>query len=273
MLVVKLGNINYRLGNLIKILLGVISVNLLSYKHNKISIKEVKNKLKCKIFDNFPDYYIFDEFTNDNKIIEDNFFRCYNNIFKLTSKQFDELIDKYLKPYINYDKKLDNIPNLDFENDLIIHIRSGDVFDKNDEVVNKDINSDVFKWFIQPPYSFYEKIIKENNYNKIYILTENCNNPIIPKIMKNFDNVYFLSNDFETDFHILLNSKNIVSSTSDFIQSAIYLSKNKNIIYSTRKNYYYSISHKFNVQTYDYDKYYNTKINSYDEKIYLMLNS
>ena len=272
MLIVKLNNINFRFGNLIKVIIGVITANLFLYKHNKICIKEVKEIRECIILSKFPDYYIFDEFTiNDDKIIESDFFDGFNYIFNLSSNDFDYLLNKYLKPYINYDVKLNS--NINFNEDLFIHIRSGDVFDKNDVFVNGDINSPIFKWFIQPPYSFYEKIIKENMNRKIYILSENKNNPIIEKIMNHFQNCTFLSNDFETDFSVLLKSKYLVSSTSDFVLSAVILSNDKNIIYASRPNYYIMVSHKFHIKYYDYSEYYNTKINSYDEKIYLMLNS
>lgn len=272
MLFVKLNGINYRFGNLIKIILSVISANLLLYKHNKICIKEVKNAQKTKLLSELPDYYIFNEFTIDDEIIESDFFNYCDYFYAFKPNEFDNLIDKYLKAYINYDIKLNNIYNLDFNNDLFIHIRSGDIFEKNN-YVNDDVNSDLFKWFIQPPYSFYEKIINENINKKIYILSENINNPIIEKIMNNFENCKFLSNEIETDFQILLNSKYLVSSTSDFVLTAVFLSNYKNIIYASRENYYYLVSHKFNIKYYDYSEYYNTKINSYDEKLYLMLNS
>jgi len=156
---------------------------------------------------------------------------------------------------------------------LIIHIRSGDVFEKENRV-NKDTDSVVFKWFVQPPYSFYEKIISEKSYEKIYIVSENYNiNPVVNKLMNSHKNIHFLSNDICTDFKILLNSKNLVASTSDFLWASVLLSKNKNIVHVSRENYLYLSREKFNIKYYDYNWYYNTSINSYEEKINLMLNS
>jgi hypothetical protein len=126
---------------------------------------------------------------------------------------------------------------------------------------------------MQPPYSFYEKIINENNYSNIFILSETDNNPIIQKLLNNYKNVYFSNNSIDTDFKILLNCKNLVSSTSDFVLSAVYLSNVKNIIYTSREHYFYYVAYKFNIKSYDYNYYYNLPIKSFEEKIELMLNN
>lgn len=271
MLIVNLNNVNFRLGNLILIILRVISCNILYYKQKTISIVDIKNRNNI-VLKNFPDYFYFDEYEkDDNNIISDFFNDQFYNM--LSNDQKEDILNTYIKPYIDYDISdiYDSI-NINFDCDLIIHIRSGDIFDKTDDF-NKNIDSDTFRWFMQPPYSFYENIINENNYKNIFILSETDNNPIIQKLMNNYKNIYFNKNDINTDFKILLNCKNLVSSTSDFVLSAVYLSNVKNIIYSSRDYYFYYIQHKFNIKYYNYNNYYNLPINSYEEKIEIMLNN
>ena len=272
MLVVKLNGINFRLGNLIFIIIRVIATNFIYYKHNKIIIKDIKNRNNI-VLSKFLDYYCFDEYNdnkNNNNIIESDFFDdTYYNQLSIDVKE--AIINKFVKPYIDYE--INNIFNIDFTNDLIIHIRSGDVFDRNDKFVNEDVNSFAFRIFIQPPYSFYEKIINNNKYIHIYIISENNNNPIIQKLINNYNNITFLNNDIDMDFKILLNCKNLVTSNSDFVLSSIFLSKEKNILYCSKPDYLKDVKHKFNIITYDYTEYYNSKIDSYDAKIHLMLNS
>jgi len=269
MLVFQIGSF-CRLGNLIIAILRSISANILHYKHNKISLLDIKNKNNI-VLKNFPDYFLFKEYDDNidnNNIININIWIDYYS--KININMSDHIVDVYIKPYIDYN--YDNILNIDFDNDLIIHIRSGDIFYKNSGV-NKDPNSKIFKWFLQPPYSFYKKIIDENKYSKIYIISECYNNPIIEKLINNYKNIIFVSNDINNDFKILLNSKNLVVSTSDFVLTSVYLSKQKNVIYCSRLGYLYKVTHKFNVIKYDYSKYYTQPISSFEEKIELMLNS
>jgi len=263
-------HIDCRLGNLILAMLNSISCNILEHKHNKISLLDIKKKNNI-VLKNFPDYFLFEEYNNninnDNIIIIDIWTSYY---LRIDSNMSEHIMNVYIKPYIDYN--YDNILNIDFDNDLIIHIRSGDVFDESSRV-NENTSSQLFKWFLQPPYSFYKKIIDENNYSKIYIISECYNNPIIEKLINNYTNAVFVSNDVTNDFKILLNSKNLVVSTSDFALASVYLSNQKNVIYSSRPNYLYKVNHKFNVITYNYSEYYNKPIGSFQEKIELMLNS
>lgn len=269
MLVFQIGKF-CRLGNLINAILNSISANILLYKHNKISLSDIKNKNNI-VLKNFPDYFLFKEYddnVDNNNIINVNIFINYYSEIDINTSE--HILDVYIKPYIDYN--YENILNIDFDNDLIIHIRSGDIFYKNSSV-NKDPNSNIFMWFLQPPYSFYKKIIDENKYSKIYIISECYNNPIIEKLINNYKNIIFVSNDINNDFKILLNSKNLVVSTSDFVLTSVYLSKQKNVIYCSRPSYLYKVDHKFNVNKYDYSNYYNQSIGSLEEKIELMLNS
>jgi hypothetical protein len=211
-------------------------------------------KKHSQILYNFPEKINFDYLNDNEEIITDIFWSIKITIQK---EETINIIDKYIKPYIDYNL-VDNY-NINFEKDLIIHIRSGDIFDKN-----FNVNS-----YIQPPYSFYKKIIEENKFDNIYILSENYNiNPIIPKLLSNYKNIKFLSNDLDVDFKIMLNSCFFVNSNSTLCIIINSLSTNKKNIYLTSWTSGFS---NFKYTYYNYNDYYSHKNTTFDEKIKRLL--
>lgn len=244
-----------RLGNIIGQIIKCITENNHKYKHRYIDLKIIKNK-ELSILKNFPDVLEFPEFQDKDEMIEDNFWTIET---KVKAEKLIETIDKYIKPYIDYEL-IDN-KGINFVHDLIIHVRSGDIFS-----INFPLNN-----YTQPPYSFYKKIIEENNFKNIYILSENYNlNPVIPKLLENYNNIKFLSNDLETDFKIMLNSQNFVNSNStlSLIVNSISKIEKKNFS-SSLWNKGYSIN---DYHYYNYEDYYKYEIKTYEEKIDRLLN-
>lgn len=83
---------------------------------------------------------------------------------------------KYMKAEYRFDliKKeiINNLPKVAVNsNQLYIYIRSGDIF----------IHPN--KLYKQPPYCFYKKILDNYIFKKIYLITENFNNPVINEIL------------------------------------------------------------------------------------------
>ena len=77
---------------------------------------------------------------------------------------------------------LNNVPKLNIkENDLYIHIRSGDIF-------KKTLN----RIYSQPPLCFYKKIINENNYNRTFILSNGRQNPCVNKLLRIYPKARYL---------------------------------------------------------------------------------
>ena len=245
-----------RLGNNILQIIKCITENLYIYNHKYIDLTLLKNK-NSNILKNFPDILEFPEFPNNNEIIEDIFWTIKT---KVNKEQIIDIIDKFIKPYIDYEL-FDN-KGINFEKDLIIHVRSGDIFG-----IDFPLNNN----YKQPPYSFYKKIIEETNFKNIYILSEKYNiNPVIPKLLENYNNVQFLSNDLETDFKIMLYSQYFVNSNStlSFIVNSISKIKKK-LFSSSLWNNGYNINE---YQYYNYEDYYKYEIKSYEEKIDRLLN-
>ena len=96
---------------------------------------------------------------------------CLNNIFKVKS-------------------------NLEFnENDLLIHIRSGDIFSRNPH-----------PGFVPPNFSFYKNIITSRDWNNVYLLAEDTINPVINKLIREF-NVIFKLQSLEEDISMIIKCK------------------------------------------------------------------
>ena len=196
--------------------------NFLITLNNAIFFCEI---LGCKkiIIENYNNLYIKHKILNKkyNMTIEPLFLNKYiiKNSLVIHIKFFFYYY-KYIKPEIRLNliknEILNNLPKLNIHpNDLYIHIRSGDIFQ------NPRNNS-----YSQPPLCFYKKILNKFVFRKVYIITENKNNPIINILLKDYNFVKYLKNPLYIDISFLANSYNIVSSTSSFLINIIKLNDN-----------------------------------------------
>jgi len=182
--------------------------------------------IKCKniILDNNNGLYI------KNKI----FYKEYNMTIKVRNKKSKDYVLSSLDYYFyftTYNLKLENrfdvfkneilnnLPKINTDiNELYIHIRSGDIF------FNR--NPDYAPDYAQPPLCFYEKIIKENKFSKIYIISQDRGNPVIDKLINENNNIIYNQNPIEIDIALLSYAYNIVGSISSFLISIIKLNNN-----------------------------------------------
>ena len=130
------------------------------------------------------------------------------------------------------DEILGNLPNVKtHSNDLYIHIRSGDIF-------SKSINPS----YSQPPLCFYQEVLHQFKFRKIYIISVDKKNPVIGKLLKNNKNIKYNKNSLEKDFAYLSKAYNLVGSVSSLLLTAIKFNDNL-------KNYWeydnYRLSAKF----------------------------
>ena len=166
---------------------------------------------KFKFFKKKYNFYFYESKNDVFKIfplqdISEDF--IYQNI-ELTFKEI-------LKPNLKFLKKLDISDDV-----LVIHIRSGDIFEKNK-----------YPGYVQNPVSYYLPLIQK--YKECLIVTEQKrNNPVIPYLLK-YDNVKIQSLDKFTDFNTIYSAKNLATSgVGTFPIAAALLSTNL-------KNFYYS---------------------------------
>jgi len=200
-----------RLGNNIMQLSNIIDIAI-AYKHN---IKINVNKL------NFFDLSVIEEYFNkynNSEIITDinNFFYTGrlpfpNDIFKQNIEERNKILQKAFL--------INNINKLS-ENDLVIHIRSGDTF-----------NSNPHSEYVPPPLSYYTKEIDKYKYEKIHIICEDTINPVTNELLKLYKNAVYEKNTLEKDIRIILGATNIIYSVGTFIPALMLLSNNNKYIY------------------------------------------
>jgi hypothetical protein len=128
--------------------------------------------------------------------------------------------------------------------DLVIHIRSGDIFDK-----------DPHPGYIMPPLSYYLDIIRINTFKNIYLLAEDRKNPCINALLELYPTIQFELQPLEKDVRLILGAVNIVASYGTMIDSLLLFSNNIKRVY--RPSYYLRIINQdhINYITIDLDKY------------------
>jgi len=111
------------------------------------------------------------------------------------------------------------------ENDLVIHIRSGDIFSSNPHPS-----------YVPPPLSYYTKEIDKCKYKKIHIICEDTKNPVVNELRKLYKNAVYEKNTLEKDIRIILGATNIIFSVGTFIPALMKLSNNIKFIHSCFKD-------------------------------------
>ena len=175
-----------------------------------------------------------------NLSISVNEYKNYNKNSSLIYDSFDLLYFSFnFKPEIRItylrDEILCNIPHIDInENDLYIHIRSGNVFNHSTHIN-----------YPQPPLCFYRNILNYFKFRQIYIIAKDTRNPIINKLLKEYPIIIFLQDTLEKHISLLINAYNIVNSISSFVNSIIQLNYNLqflwefNIYHMSEKIFHY----------------------------------
>jgi hypothetical protein len=101
------------------------------------------------------------------------------------------------------------------ENDLTIHIRSGDLFD-----------GDGVNWtYIIPPLYYYVTIIETGNYKNIYLICEDTKNPCVNKLLELYPSIHFSMNDISDDIKLIMRSTNVVCSYGSFVPALLNMTE------------------------------------------------
>ena len=137
---------------------------------------------------------------------------------------------------------LSNIPKKETDsNDLYIHIRSGDIF-----------KNSINPYYAQPPLCFYEKIIENFSFRKIFIIAAENNSPVIDLLINKYKNAQFIHEDIKTDISYIVNAYNLVTSCSSFSIGLIKHSTNLKMLFE----YDLMVSYQKKLSLhYDYQKY------------------
>ena len=143
------------------------------------------------------------------------------NVFCIKLDKWDPYYPVFVKPQIRiqYIKEeiVKNLPEVNINsNDLYIHIRGGDIFKHNN----------ASPYYAQPPLCFYEKIINNNKFNNIYIISQDRRNPVLDALISKHNNIIFKENNYEYDISLLVHAFNLVASVSSFVLSSIKFNDN-----------------------------------------------
>lgn len=134
-----------------------------------------------------------------------------NDIFKQNIEERNKILQKAFL--------INNINKLP-ENDIVIHIRSGDIF-----------SSKPHPNYVPPPLSYYTKEIDKCKYEKIHIVCEDTINPVVNELLKLYKNAVYEKNTLEKDIRIILGATNIIFSVGTFIPALMLLSNNNKYLY------------------------------------------
>lgn len=145
---------------------------------------------------------------------------------------------------------LKNVPSVNInENELFIHIRSGDIFQANPN-----------KYYGQLPLCFYESIIEKWGFKEIYILTEDTENPVVNVLIEKY-NAKLLITGLPQAIGYILNSKNLVISFGTFLSSLLELTPDD----PDKKKFRYGNTLKYNIEI--WKMFYFTEISNFTRKI------
>jgi hypothetical protein len=178
------------------------------------------------------------DFTNQNtdhniKIVEYHYFADTEYLSEFPPKEdIKNILKTYIKPLIRYNKQ--NVELTD--KDLVIHIRSGDAFYWKKECYNHN------GMYAQPPLSFYEKILKEEKYDRIFLVAENYLNPVINILLKKYPTIIpiinkkphilnMINDELINDLYYLMEAKNLVLSNGTFLYALSPLNDNLQKVY------------------------------------------
>ncbi len=138
----------------------------------------------------------------------------------LSSKYYLENANHLMKNLIS--EKIKFLDNQQIDDDaLVIHIRSGEIFNGKDK----------YGEYVQNPLKFYEILIEK--FEKILIVSENTENPVIDKLLQ-YNKVQFQSSTMESDFNTLYSAKNLATSgVGTFGMAAALMSHKLENLYCT----------------------------------------
>lgn len=121
------------------------------------------------------------------------------------------------------------------DKDLVMHVRSGDVFIEGQAV---------HSGYGQPPLSYYEKILCSRQWKSVSIVYEDDRNPVILPLIelarKHVGDVFPISGTLKSDITYLLRAQVLVASSGTFLPGISELSTNLKKVYGFNNTFEHS---------------------------------
>ena len=150
---------------------------------------------------------------------------CNAVLGNMSHEESRQLLQQNLLPYLG----LTIVPAP--KDRLVIHIRSGDVFDIHERQTHNTS-------YIQPPCSYYKMIIEDHNFTDILIIStkhddENLNNPCIQDLLLYNAMISYQHSDLIEDVSTVLGTTHLAFGTGTFAYELAILSKNVEDVHMT----------------------------------------
>ena len=248
----------FRFGNLMSVLNKILFYSdIIGFNHiilNGDNFWFIKNKTYIEKYNLTIE--VDDEIKYNNSINKDITYIDACSMFYYSYKIKTDIRVNYLK-----DEIIRNLYNVKtFPDELYIHVRSGDIF-----------SSCIQHFYAQPPLCFYQKILNNFKFNKIILISEQKNNPVINYLLKQYPQIVYNKNSLKVDLSYLINAYNIVGSISSLVLIVLQLNENvKNVwdfnIYKNSEkifHYHYDLykyPHNFTIFRMEPSEYYKTKM-------------
>ncbi|OHS98192.1 hypothetical protein TRFO_09069 [Tritrichomonas foetus] len=170
-----------------------------------------------------------------------------SSIFYYLPEKYMNVPEEYLSVFRSHFVSV--LPKPDIDNDtLVIHIRSGDIMGKNPH-----------GGYWQPPYCFYEGIIKNTSHKNVFVMCEDFKNPVVPKI----------KNELHIDIHTInllgtvsniYHAKSVVYGIGTFVKTILYLSNETKDIYCLKNSPPYKTHYNFTTHFFEINQDYLSKV-------------
>jgi len=98
--------------------------------------------------------------------------------------------------------EIDNSYRIPTAEDLVLHVRGGDIYNKNPNCNHPPV-----------PFYYYKNIIESESFNKLYIVTEFTSDIMVKKLSEKYKSEIISQSPIE-DYFFMLNSKKLVLSLS-----------------------------------------------------------
>lgn len=220
-----------------------INLNLHDFKDE---LKDHASKVKYNLLQYIESFFEFSKNDSLERFKSNLWFNSKELPNCTPFKESQELIDKFVKYYIDY--------SLTESNEFVIQIRSGDVIYKFDDVI--------LEHYRQPPIDYYRNIIKKENPNIIIIVGEHdAFNPVIDILLKEYKNAVYIKGTAEQDFIRSCNANVLVCANSTFSTACNILTNKNKRIYRPKEKV---------ISTNDFNKYHRDveMICYYDEEYF-----